>query len=175
MGEAHKNCTIQVWNCEKWSSLSATVRYECLARVREQHMSSVGSRKWSNCQALWHDPKRTCWQWSWLCRCAEHASTFDVLRGSCRIHCRIRGENYRESHCVNRVQTRSPCSRWTKCGVFRSFSSAMQGSRWSGKVIKVRNRECAFGLSGRGRGGSRLPGTHSTQFIGHEVMRLSTH
>ena len=37
------------------------------------------------------------------------------------------------------------------------------------------NRECAFGLSGRGRGGSRLPGTHSTQFIGHEVMRLSTY
>ena len=35
------------------------------------------------------------------------------------------------------------------------------------------NRECAFGLSGRGRGGSRLPGTHSTQFIGREVMRLS--
>ena len=31
------------------------------------------------------------------------------------------------------------------------------------------NRECAFGLSGRGRGGSRLPGTHSTQFIGHEA------
>ena len=37
------------------------------------------------------------------------------------------------------------------------------------------NRECAFGLSGRGRGGSRLPGTHSTQFIGREVMRLSTY
>ena len=37
------------------------------------------------------------------------------------------------------------------------------------------NRECAFGLSGRGRGGSRLPGTHSTQFIEHEVMRLSTY
>ena len=37
------------------------------------------------------------------------------------------------------------------------------------------NRECAFGLSGRGRGGSRLPGTHSMQFIGHEVMRLSTY
>ena len=37
------------------------------------------------------------------------------------------------------------------------------------------NRECAFGLSVRGRGGSRLPGTHSTQFIGHGVMRLSTY
>ena len=37
------------------------------------------------------------------------------------------------------------------------------------------NRECAFGLSGRGRGGSRLPGTHSTQFIRHEVMRLLTY
>ena len=37
------------------------------------------------------------------------------------------------------------------------------------------NRECAFGLSGRGRGGSRLPVRHSTQFIGHEVMRLSTY
>ena len=37
------------------------------------------------------------------------------------------------------------------------------------------NRECAFGLSGRGRGGSRFPGTHSTQLIGHEVMRLSTY
>ena len=40
---------------------------------------------------------------------------------------------------------------------------------------RIGNRECAFGLSGRGRGGSRLPGTHSTQFIGHEVMRLSTY
>ena len=37
------------------------------------------------------------------------------------------------------------------------------------------NRECAFGLSGRGRGGSRLPGRHSTQLIGHEVMLLSTY
>ena len=37
------------------------------------------------------------------------------------------------------------------------------------------NRECAFGLSGRGRGGSRLLGTHSTQFIGHEVLRLPTY
>ena len=37
------------------------------------------------------------------------------------------------------------------------------------------NRECAFGLSGRGRGGSRLPGWHSTQFFGREVMRLSTY
>ena len=37
------------------------------------------------------------------------------------------------------------------------------------------NRECEFGLSGRGRGGSRLPGRQSTQFIGHDVMRLSTY
>ena len=37
------------------------------------------------------------------------------------------------------------------------------------------NRECAFGLSGRGRGGSRLPGRHSSQFIGREVMQLSTY
>ena len=42
-------------------------------------------------------------------------------------------------------------------------------------ILRYVNRECAFGLSGRGRGGSRLPGTHYTQFIGHEVMRLSTY
>ena len=39
----------------------------------------------------------------------------------------------------------------------------------------LHNRECAFGLSGRGRGGSRLPGMHSTQVIGREVVRLSTY
>ena len=37
------------------------------------------------------------------------------------------------------------------------------------------NRECALGLSGRRRGGSRLPGRHSSQFIGREVMMLSTY
>ena len=37
------------------------------------------------------------------------------------------------------------------------------------------NRECAFGLSGRGRGSSRLPGRQSTQFIGRGVVRLSTY
>ena len=46
---------------------------------------------------------------------------------------------------------------------------------YMGQCYTVINRECAFGLSGRGRGGSRLPGMHSTQFIGHEVMRLSTY
>ena len=42
-------------------------------------------------------------------------------------------------------------------------------------AVRRHNRECAFGLSGRGRGGSRLPGRHSTQFIVHEVMLLSTY
>ena len=49
------------------------------------------------------------------------------------------------------------------------------GNPFAGTSTDLYNRECAFGLSGRGRGGSRLPGTHSTQFIGHEVMRRSTY
>ena len=62
----------------------------------------------------------------------------------------------------------TPSRNTFECQVWCSISGKT-------KTKKKYNRECAFGLSGRGRGGSRLPGTHSTQFIGHEVMRLSTY
>ena len=66
----------------------------------------------------------------------------------------------RKVHGENKVQVEEQLRQWEAEKVIERCDS---------------NRKCAFGLSGRGRGGSRLPGTHSTQFIGHEVMRLSTY
>ena len=80
---------------------------------------------------------------------------------------------------LGRIETRTRdriyCrSNQIKSNQFYLYTAIFENDSGVFTVQKI-NRECAFGLSGRGRGGSRLPGTHSTQFIGHEVMRLSTY